>query len=72
MELDLSDKIVKITAKAHKIDLFKEPRVLLDFDDKTGNIRFIRNNFIHEDNGKLAENTLRSPRISYTITNKKK
>lgn len=61
---------IKITAKAHKIDLFKEPRQFMEFHKVTEYARFIRNDFIHENNGQLSENTIRTPRITYVITKK--
>lgn len=70
MEIDLGNRIIKITAKARKIDLFKEPRQFMDFHEVTGKIRFIRNDFIHEDNGQLSENIITTPRITYYITKK--
>lgn len=38
MEIDLGNRIIKITAKACKIDLFKEPRQFMDFHEVTGKI----------------------------------
>lgn len=70
MEIDLGNRIIKITAKAHKIDLFKEPKQFMGFHGVTGKIRFIRNDFIQEDNGQLHESVLLYPDIYYDITKK--
>ena len=58
---------IKITAKARKIDLFKEPRQFMEFHKVTGYARFISNDFIKEDNNQLDESVLLYPDIYYDI-----
>lgn len=70
MEIDLGDRIIKITAKARKIDSFKEPRQFMEFNKVTGYARFIKNDFIQEDNSKLHESVLLYPDVYYDITEK--